>query len=43
MSSLYEVLDEAVRGERPVALATIIEGERVGAKLLVRPDEPVLG
>lgn len=43
MTSLYEVLDEAVRAERPVALATVIEGDHVGAKLLVRPDGPAMG
>ncbi len=43
MAPLYEVLDAAVRGEHPVALATIIEGGVVGAKLLVRPGEEPLG
>ena len=43
--SIYEVLRDAIRAEEPVALATIIEGpdEQVGAKLLIRPDEPKMG
>jgi xanthine dehydrogenase accessory factor len=44
---LYEVLRDEIRAERPVALATLIAssatGAPVGAKLLVRPDQPVLG
>jgi xanthine dehydrogenase accessory factor len=43
VSELYHVMSEAVRAERPVALATIIEGENLGAKLLVRPDLEPLG
>jgi xanthine dehydrogenase accessory factor len=37
---LYERLSALVRGEQPVALATVIEGppERLGAKLLVVPQ-----
>jgi xanthine dehydrogenase accessory factor len=41
--SLYEELRDALRAEQPVALATEIIGPRRGAKLLVRPGEPVLG
>ncbi|HEX6311135.1 MAG TPA: XdhC/CoxI family protein [Acidimicrobiia bacterium] len=40
---LYETLRDALRAERPVALATVTEGPQVGAKLLVRTDEPPLG
>lgn len=40
---LYEVLREALRADAPVALATVTDGPRVGAKLVVRPGEPVLG
>src|SRR5215207_8223263 len=36
-------MSEAIRAERPVALATVIEGENLGAKLLVRPDAEALG
>src|SRR5207248_89067 len=53
--SLYETLRDALRAEEPVALATIVEVAEegtdggagpelgLGAKLLVRPDSPVLG
>jgi xanthine dehydrogenase accessory factor len=40
---LYEALRDLVRAERPVALATIVGGGRVGAKLLVQPDQPEQG
>jgi xanthine dehydrogenase accessory factor len=47
---IYEHLRDALRAERPVALATITAsstegggGPRVGAKLLVEPDGTVLG
>lgn len=40
---LYEVLDAAIRHEQPVALATVIEGGELGAKLLVRPGAEPLG
>ena len=33
--SIYELWREAVNDHRPVALATIIEGENLGAKLIV--------
>lgn len=35
--SIYRQLTEAVRAEKPVSLATVIEGVNVGAKLLVGP------
>jgi len=41
--SLYEDLASATRSERPVALATVIEGPNAGAKLLVSPDVPPEG
>jgi xanthine dehydrogenase accessory factor len=41
--SLYEVLRDALRSERPVALATVIAGPGLGNKLLVRPGEDALG
>ncbi len=40
--SLYERWRDALRDERPVALATVIDGPDAGRKLLVEPDgEPV--
>jgi xanthine dehydrogenase accessory factor len=41
--SQYEELRDALRGGEPVALATVIEGPNVGAKLLVRPDGKASG
>jgi xanthine dehydrogenase accessory factor len=41
--TLYEDLAAAVRAERPVALATVVEGPGAGAKLLVSPDDPAVG
>ncbi|MFQ5558328.1 MAG: XdhC family protein [Acidimicrobiales bacterium] len=40
---LYEQLGDDVRAERPVALATVVDGTGRGAKLLVRPDGPATG
>jgi xanthine dehydrogenase accessory factor len=40
--TLYEVLRERIKAEAPGALATVVDGPHVGAKLLVAPDsEPV--
>jgi xanthine dehydrogenase accessory factor len=36
--SVYESLRDALRAQQPVALATVVEGPNIGAKLLVRPD-----
>lgn len=41
--SRYEDLRDALRAREPVALATVIEGPNVGAKLLVRPDGQASG
>ena len=41
--SEYEALRDALRAGEPVALATVIEGPHIGAKLLVRPDGRVSG
>jgi xanthine dehydrogenase accessory factor len=41
--TLYETLAEHLRAQRPVALATIIDGPGVGGKLLVTPDDDPLG
>jgi xanthine dehydrogenase accessory factor len=35
--SLYDALRDALRAQDPVALATVVEGPHIGAKLLVRP------
>ncbi|MFV1990766.1 MAG: XdhC family protein [Acidimicrobiales bacterium] len=43
MVSLYEVYASALRGEQPVALATVISGDHIGEKLLVRPEFNSLG
>jgi xanthine dehydrogenase accessory factor len=42
-STLYEALRDRIRGEQPVALATVLEGANVGAKLLLSPDQEPLG
>ncbi len=41
--ALYEALRDALRADEPVGLVTVIRGPGLGAKLLVRPDRPVLG
>ena len=41
--SLFDELHAAISAETPVALATVIEGPDVGAKLLVSPDAEPLG
>jgi len=40
---VYEALAAALRDDRPVALATVVDGPHCGAKLLVGPDRPALG
>ena len=40
---MYDELRNAIRAGQPVALATLVDGPRPGAKLLVRPDGPSLG
>ena len=40
---IFDALREALRAERPAALATIVDGPGLGAKLLIRPGEPPLG
>ncbi len=40
---IYDLLRDALRAERPIALATVVDGTNVGAKLLVEPGVPVLG
>lgn len=36
--TIFDDLQQAIRAEEPVALATVVDGANVGAKLLVRPD-----
>jgi xanthine dehydrogenase accessory factor len=36
--TVYDALRDALRAQEPVALATVIEGPNLGAKLLVQPD-----
>lgn len=42
-TELFDTFRAAVRAEEPVALATVIEGPSVGAKLVVRPGQEPLG
>jgi xanthine dehydrogenase accessory factor len=41
--SVFEELRAALAADRPVALATVVDGVHRGAKLLVSPDRPPLG
>jgi len=41
--ALFDRYAELLRHDDPVALATVVEGPRVGAKLLVQPDHDPLG
>lgn len=41
--SVYESLRDALRADEPVALATVVAGRELGAKLMVRPDTPIVG
>jgi xanthine dehydrogenase accessory factor len=43
VSSIFDTLRDALAAEDAVALATVVEGPDVGAKLLVRPGAPPLG
>ena len=43
MSDLFDELRAAIEAERPVALATVVDGEGVGRKVLVRPGHDPLG
>jgi xanthine dehydrogenase accessory factor len=40
---VFDALAAALRAERPVALATVVEGPELGAKLLVEPDAAPVG
>jgi xanthine dehydrogenase accessory factor len=43
MTIIFETFEAAIRDNRPVALATVIEGPNQGAKLLVSPDFDPIG
>jgi xanthine dehydrogenase accessory factor len=43
VTGVYEQLAARLRAEQPVALATVVAGRNVGAKLLVSPGEEPLG
>ncbi len=40
---VFEALRDALRADRPVALASVVAGPGIGAKLLVEPDAPPVG
>ncbi|MSO79578.1 MAG: sulfurylase large subunit [Acidimicrobiia bacterium] len=40
---MYDALDVALRADEPVALASVIGGKGIGAKLLVRPSGETIG
>jgi xanthine dehydrogenase accessory factor len=40
---VFDALRAALTADRPVALATVVAGPHVGAKLLVEPGQPTLG
>lgn len=40
---VFDLLRDALRAEQPVALASVVGGPGVGAKLLVAPDTPAVG
>jgi xanthine dehydrogenase accessory factor len=40
---MYEIWRDAIRADEPVALVTVVSGDAVGAKLLVRPELAPLG
>ena len=43
VSPVYAALRDALRADRPVALATVVSGPASGAKLLVAPDAAAIG
>jgi xanthine dehydrogenase accessory factor len=40
---IFDILRETIAAEQPVALATVVAGDQLGAKLLIRPDQPPVG
>lgn len=43
MGHVYDALRDALRAQEPVALATVVDGTQLGAKLLVRPGADAVG
>lgn len=43
MAEIFSALRQALADERPVSLATVVDGPHTGAKLLVMPDAEPLG
>jgi xanthine dehydrogenase accessory factor len=43
MTSIYDLLRDRIKSQTPVALATVVDGPHVGAKLLVTTSEPPIG
>ena len=41
--SLYQLFSERTRANKPVALATVIDGPNIGAMLLVTPENAAQG
>ena len=40
---VFDALADALGADRPIALATVVEGTGIGAKLLVEPGRTVVG
>ena len=43
MTSIYDLLRDRLKSQTPVALATVVDGPHVGAKLIVTTSEPPVG
>ena len=43
VTSIYELLRDRLRSQTPVALATVVDGPHVGAKLIVTTSDPPVG
>ncbi len=43
MTSIYDLLRDRLKSQTPVALATVVDGPHVGAKLMVTTSEPTVG
>ena len=41
--TIYELLRERIKSQEPVALATVVDGPNVGAKLVVTTTEEPVG
>jgi hypothetical protein len=40
---IFDLWVEAINSDEPICLVTVIEGEGLGAKMLVRPGKPPVG